>query len=203
MSITSYLAYALALAIAAAIPGPGITAIVGTALGRGFRATVPMVTGLVLGDLFYLALATLGLAVMARELGGVFEIVRYAGAAYLAFLAWRFWRIGITPESVDAAGRVSNRGVFLSGLAVTLGNPKTIVFYVALMPAVVPVGSASLADFGVLALLTIAVLYLVVLPYAWLAARARHLMKSPRALRLVGRTAATAMGSAAAAVMMR
>ena len=81
MNLVDYLPYAIALAIAAAIPGPGIAAAVGKALGSGLRPAVWFGTGLVLGDLTYLTLAVLGMAAVAAAFSGIFVVVKVLGAA--------------------------------------------------------------------------------------------------------------------------
>ncbi|MCB1385494.1 MAG: LysE family translocator [Nitratireductor sp.] len=129
MNLTAFLAYALALGIAAAIPGPGVAALVGRALGSGLTRSLPMLLGLAVGDVVYLTLAIAGLAFIAKAFSTVFFIVKLAGAAYLLWLAWRFWTRGIAIHEVArSAGRRDGLASFLAGLAVTLGNPKTIVF---------------------------------------------------------------------------
>src|SRR5690349_5360448 len=100
MTLTGFLAYSAALGIAAAIPGPGVTALVARALGSGFRSSLAMSFGLILGDLTYLTAVVLGLAFVAQTFGMVFLAIKWAGVAYLAFLGWRFWTSGITPETV-------------------------------------------------------------------------------------------------------
>jgi threonine/homoserine/homoserine lactone efflux protein len=72
MTLAGFITYSAALAIAAAIPGPGVTALVARALGSGFRASLVMAMGLMLGDLIYLTAVVLGLAFVAQtfpELG--------------------------------------------------------------------------------------------------------------------------------------
>ena len=79
MTITGFLTYTLALGIAAAIPGPGVIALVAPPqLGSGFRSTVPMLFGLALGDVVYLSAAVLGLAYIASTFGTVFMVIKYA-----------------------------------------------------------------------------------------------------------------------------
>jgi len=198
-----YLPYAVALAIAAAIPGPGIAAGVGKALGSGFRPAFFYMNGLILGDLTYLTFAVLGLAAIADMFGEVFIVVRMAGAAYLAWLAWHFWRAGIDPEAVDARRGSGFWPSFLSGFTITLGNPKTIIFYMALLPTVVDLHSVTVGSYGVLAALTVVVLYAVVTPYIALASRARIMLRNPRALKIMNRSASAAMAGAAAAIVAR
>lgn len=203
MHLFEFLPYIIALAIAAAIPGPGIAACVGKALGSGFRPGFYFATGLVLGDLSYLTLAVLGLTAVASVFSGVFVIVKFAGAAYLVWLAWNFWRSGIDPEKMNAEQGQGFWGSFIGGFSITMGNPKTIIFYIALLPTVVDLSSVTVDRYLVLVVLTILILYAVVLPYVTLASRARVFLRNPRALKLLNRGAATAMVGAAAFIVAR
>ncbi|MGE5517228.1 MAG: LysE family translocator, partial [Bacteroidota bacterium] len=92
MTLATFLAYGTALFIAAIIPGPGMTAIVARALGGGVRPAVAMGFGLILGDLSYLSAVCLGLAYVAQAFGQVFMVIKFAGAAYLLYVAWSLWR---------------------------------------------------------------------------------------------------------------
>ena len=204
MTLTGFITYAGALAIAAAIPGPGVTALVARALGSGFRSSLFMAFGLLLGDLTYLTAVVLGLALVAQTFGTVFLIVKWLGVAYLGWLAWVFWTSGITPETVEAKrGTGGFFASFTSGLAVTLGNPKTMIFYLALTPTLVDLRTITLSDYAILATVTVAVLLIVLVPYLILAAKARDLLKAPRALKALNRTAAAFMGGAALAIASR
>lgn len=203
MFLLDYLPYAIALAIAAAIPGPGIAASVGKALGSGFRPAFYFMNGLVVGDLTYLTFAVLGLATIATFFTGIFVFVRYAGAAYLLYLAYQFWTSGIDPQKVHTEQGSGFLPSFVSGYVVTLGNPKTIIFYMALLPSVVDLTSITLTDYAILAVVTVIVLYAVVTPYISLASRARRFLSNPRALRILNRSAATAIAGAAAYIIVR
>jgi threonine/homoserine/homoserine lactone efflux protein len=137
MTLAGFIAYSGALALAAAIPGPGVTALVARALGSGFRSALFMSVGLILGDLTYLTAVVLGLAIVAQTFGIVFLVVKWLGVAYLGWLAWTFWTGGITTENVEA--RKGKDGFFanaLAGLTLTLGNPKTMIFYLAITPGI-------------------------------------------------------------------
>jgi threonine/homoserine/homoserine lactone efflux protein len=204
MTLAGFLAYSLALAIAAAIPGPGVTALVARALGSGFRSALAMSFGLVVGDLTYLTAVVLGLALVAQTFGTVFLVIKWLGVAYLAWLAWSFWKSGITPETVEARkGKGGLFASFLAGLTVTLGNPKTMIFYLALTPTLVDLRTITLADYMILAALTVVVLLVVLVPYLALAAKARWFLKTPRALKALNRTAAAFMAGAALAIASR
>jgi threonine/homoserine/homoserine lactone efflux protein len=203
MSPLEFIPYVIALAIACAIPGPGIAACVGKALGAGFRPALSLVTGIVLGDLIYLTLAVAGLSALAHTFSGVFVLIKFAGAAYLLFLAWNFWRAGIDPEKIRTRTSDKFWPSFLAGFSVTMGNPKTIVFYMALLPTVVDLQTVSLMNWAELAVLTVIVLYAVCIPYIALAAQAREFLSNPRALKWINRGAATAMTGAAAYIVFR
>lgn len=204
MTLAGFVTYAGALAIAAAIPGPGVVALIARALGSGFRSAIFMAFGLVLGDLVYLTAVVLGLALVAQTFGTAFLVIKWVGVAYLAWMAWNFWRTGITAEKVDADR--TRGGIWtsvLSGLLVTLGNPKVMVFYLAITPTIIDIASITPSDYGVLIAITAMVLLVVLMPYLALAAKARWFLATPRALKALNRTAATFMAGAAAAIATR
>lgn len=204
MTIASFLAYAIALSIAAAIPGPGVAAIVGRALGTGFSKTMPMLFGLILGDIVFLGLAIGGLALLAKTFSGVFLFIKIAGATYLLFLAYKFWRDGITLNDVKKSqGKREGLASFLAGFAVTMSNPKTIVFYMALVPTVVDLGSVGLQDFLTMTFITAIVLLVTLTPYVALASKARQTLKNESALRRLSRAASMALTGTAAWIMLR
>ena len=163
-----------------------------------------MSLGLIFGDLCYLTAVVLGLAFVAQTFGAVFLIIKWLGVAYLCYLAWVFWTAGITPETIEAKKAKGGLAASLvSGLTVTLGNPKTMIFYLALVPTLVDLHALTVADYGILVLCTIVVLLVVLVPYLVLAAKARWLLRTPRALKALNRTAASFMGGAAAAIALR
>ena len=204
MTLAGFITYSGALAIAAAIPGPGVTALVARALGSGFRSSLFMALGLLVGDLTYLTAVVLGLAFVAQTFGMVFLAIKWLGVAYLAWLAYAFRTAGITPETIEAKkGKGGLFSSFVAGLTVTLGNPKTMIFYLALTPTLVDLHTLTAADYGILVACTIVVLLIVLVPYLALAAKARWLLKTPRALKALNRTAATFMVGAAAAIAAR
>jgi threonine/homoserine/homoserine lactone efflux protein len=151
-----------------------------------------------------LVLAVLGLAALAETFHWAFLVVKYCGVAYLLYLAWQMWRAPL----VLGAGRIAPRGgqplrMFLAGLTVTLGNPKIMAFYLALLPTIIDLGGVGALGLLELALTMLAVLAAVDIAWIALAERARRLLTSPRALRAANRVSATLMGGAAAAIAAR
>jgi len=204
MELSGLLIFCTALFLAAASPGPGLAAIVARVLGRGAKGAVTFTIGIAVGDVVWLTLAVCGLAVLAQTFHVVFLVVKWIGVAYLLYLAWKLWSAPVEAQSISAdTRRESQIGLFLAGLAVTMGNPKVMVFYLALLPTILDLTSISLLGYAELVVATLAVLAVVFGIYIGLAARARLMFTSPRAMRMVNRGSATAMTGAAAWVALR
>ena len=195
-ALTPLLAYAAALAIAALIPGPGVAALVGQSLGGGLRPALFLLAGIALGDVLYLTVAVAGLAAIAQVFTGAFLVIKILGGAYLIHLAVKFWTSDAELKRVDGAGPRGGLKAFLAGFTVTLGNPKTIVFYLALLPTVLDLRSVDPSQWLALCTLTVAVLFATLTPYALLASRARRWMTRPEALARLNRFAAGIIGGA-------
>ncbi|MCG7393005.1 LysE family translocator [Microvirga sp. ACRRW] len=196
--------FSSALFIAAASPGPGIAAIVARVLGRGPGEAIPFSIGIALGDVVWLTFAVLGLAALAQAFHEVFLVVKYAGAAYLLYIAYKLWTTPVEARDVAAEEKTEHPlKLLLGGLALTLGNPKTIVFYLALLPTFLDLTKITVLGYLELAVATLAVLAVVFGGYIVLAARARSLFTSPKAIRILNRTTGTVMAGAAAAVAAR
>ncbi|MFK0275810.1 LysE family translocator [Ensifer sp. NPDC090286] len=203
MTLAALIAYSGALFIAAAIPGPGVTALVARALGSGFRETFFMGLGIALGDMIYLTAVILGLALIAQTFTTAFLVVKFAGVLYLAYIAWKLWSAGLLPEDIKAKPSTSAAMSFLSGLLITLGNPKTMLFYVALVPTLIDIRAIGPGDYGLLLTATFLVLLSVLVPYMLLASRARQLLKQPKALKALNRVAASVLAGTAAYIAVR
>jgi threonine/homoserine/homoserine lactone efflux protein len=201
VSLAGLVAFATAYFVALAMPGPGVTAVIARVLARGTRGTPAFIGGALAGSLVWFAVAATGLAVLASVFATVFLVLRYAAAAYLLYLAWKFWTAPVKPidTSVDLTPDGAGR-LFLAGLAINLGNPKNVVFFLALLPSVVDLGRLTVLGFVELAGLIVVIVASVLAAYAMAAARARRLFTSPRAIRLVNRGSAVVMAGTAAAV---
>lgn len=204
MDFTALAIFALALFLSAGSPGPSIVALVAQVLVRGWRNVLPFLAAMWLGEMVWLTLAIAGLALIAESFHLAFLTIKYCGVAYLLYLAWKMWTAPVAAETADA--RPASGGplaMFLTGLTVTLGNPKIMVFYLALLPTLIDLGQVTFAGWAALCTTMLAVIAIVDLGYVALAARARRLLASPRAMRLANRSAAAAMGGAAAAIAVR
>jgi threonine/homoserine/homoserine lactone efflux protein len=203
MTLSIIATYAFALFVVALIPGPGITALVARALGTSFSESLAMAVGISLGDLVFLTAVILGLSVIAQAFGFVFLVIKYVGAAYLVWMAYKIWRSGIVRTDIEATRRASVFQALMSGLFVTLGNPKAMLFYLALVPTIVDITKVTFADYLILILVSMGVLLAVTIPYIALAAKARDLLRHPAALKRLNRASATFLAGTAGYIAFR
>jgi len=201
LSLYGLSVFCVVYALSVASPGPGVAAVVARSLARGTVGAPAFIVGFLIGDLAWFTLAATGLAALAKTAYVLFVIVKYAGAAYLLYLAWRMWT-SRAETLVDGADEGSQKPLqlFLGSLALTLGNPKAMVFFLALLPTVVKLETLTLAGFLEIAAVICVLLPLVLGAYVLAAVRARKLLRSARAVRLVNRGSATVMAGAAAAI---
>lgn len=199
--MASPIAYAAALGLAAAIPGPGVAALVGQSMGRGLQSALMLLGGIVLGDVVHLTVAIAGFAAIAQSFAGVLLLVKITGGAYLVYFAVRLWTGPTDPSRIAASRGRTGLGTFLTGFSLTMGNPKTIIFYLALLPTVLDLKTIDAAQWALLVAVTVGVLIAVLAPYALLGSRARGLMQSPAALRLTNRVASGIIGATGLLIM--
>lgn len=201
MTLAGLFLFASVYFVAVASPGPGVALVVARSLARGLDRTGWFILGFLAGDYVLFVLAAGGLAVVAQTFEAAFAVLRYLGAVYLCFMAFKIWTAPVKPVETDAtAPQETALQVFLSSFVLTLGNPKTIVFFLSIMPLAVDLKSLTPLVFVELSLVITLVLPLVLGGYAVLAARARQLFRSERALRTINRTTAGVMAGAAVAI---
>ncbi len=203
MTMWSVLALAGAMALLAITPGPGVFATVSRALASGFGHAAVLVLGIVTGDLIFLLLAIYGLAAVAQVLGEFFTVVKYLGGAYLIWLGYRIWISKPRAQQVAGVKEMSWMANYTSGLVITLGNPKVILFYLGFLPTFLDLHSLSPGDVAVAASVVSGVLGMVMLGYAWAAHRARRLFASERAERVMNRSAGGVMILAGSALIAK
>jgi threonine/homoserine/homoserine lactone efflux protein len=202
VSQIAFITFAMVLLVAVISPGPAIAALVSRIMARGTDGIVAFCAGLVFGDLIWLSCAMFGLAALAALFQPVFLIVKYCGAAYLLFLAWRLWMDSGAPVQTEPV-RGQGMQLFGAALLLSMGNPKIMLFYLALMPTVIDLTQLTFVDMAELAAIVALVVSVVLAGYVALAAQARRMFTSPRAIRTVNRTAGVAMAGAAATIVAR
>ncbi|HEU5137370.1 MAG TPA: LysE family translocator [Steroidobacteraceae bacterium] len=204
MTIYGLLTFCAVYALAVAAPGPGIAAIVARGLAHGMKGVPSFIAGFVIGDLVWFAIAATGLAALARTAATLFVAIKWAGVAYLLYLAYKLWTSPTGQVAVDRTDEKQHGWrAFLASLMLTLANPKAILFFLALLPTVVDLASMNAVRFLQISAAIVIVQPLVLGAYAFLAARARELFTTPTAVRRLNRTSGAAMAGAAVVIATR
>ena len=153
--IADYGAFVVAVLVFLAIPGPGNLALMTSTAKGGIRGGIAATLGVIAGDQMLMWLAVAGVAALLTTYPAAFNAVQWIGAAYLAWLGLRML---IAKPGSRPVLDIRPRHFLRQALAITLLNPKAIVFYMAFFPLFVdPARHQGLVTFGVMAV-TIAVL---------------------------------------------
>ena len=187
MTIELYLAFVAATTLLIIFPGPAVALIVATSLSHGSRAALITVAGSSSAIAILLVVTALGMTSLMLLLSQWFEVLRWAGVAYLFYLGLQAWRS--KPEAL--AGRATKRHsanrLYLRGFVVNATNPKTLFFYAAFFPQFVDPAAPIGPQLTLLCLTFLVIATLLDSGYALLAARLGGLLKSERAQRLRNR----------------
>lgn len=133
MSYDSYFAFCLAALALALVPGPTVTVIIANSLRYGSKAGLLNVVGTQAGVVIWLAIAVAGLQAAIQIMGVWFDVLRWAGAAYLVWMGIKLFRSN--GDLAVAVDRARPRGsFFLQGFVVIMSNPKMLVLFGALIP---------------------------------------------------------------------
>jgi threonine/homoserine/homoserine lactone efflux protein len=169
--------FALAIFVLAILPGPGVFLTVARAISGGFKHALLTIAGILMGDLIFILLVTLGLKIIADSLTILFIAIKYIGGVYLIWL-------GLTlllskPEALVPikTNRKTTTYIadFLAGLTVTLSNPKAIFFYLSFLPAFVDIQTLTALDIIIISVMVAVILGSVMLFYALTAIKTQKL----------------------------
>jgi homoserine/homoserine lactone efflux protein len=148
MSLELYLVFVVASALLVATPGPNVALIVGTSLTHGLRTGLTAVAGVNVGVVIQLAVVALGLSWVVDMFARHFDVIRFAGAAYLLFLGVStLWKA----RKPAAPQPLSPERAFARGFAVAFANPKTLIFQAAFLPQFLSTGTEHSAQLWLLA----------------------------------------------------
>jgi threonine/homoserine/homoserine lactone efflux protein len=131
----SRLAFFVAASLALlAIPGPAVLYVVTQSIGHGRRAGLVSVSGIFTGTLVHAAAAAVGLSALLASSATAFDVVKYAGAAYLIYVGLRRLAGRDSEPILDPAGSRSHGSLYRQGVVVNVLNPKTALFFLAFLP---------------------------------------------------------------------
>lgn len=159
----AYLGLVLAIAVA---PGPNVLFVMTQSAWRGPKAGLFAAVGIESANSLYVIFSAVGLAGLIAASGAAFEIIKWAGAAYLAWLGFQAFRssFSTTDAPVLSTGEASAKA-FRDGVVVALGNPKTILFFLALFPQFIDPARPVWAQALVLGFIGIAIDFVVQIAY--------------------------------------
>ncbi|MEM9393583.1 MAG: LysE family translocator [Pseudomonadota bacterium] len=186
LSISDLVLYAGALFVLFLTPGPVWLALTARAMSGGFHAAWPLALGVVVGDMLWPILAILGLSVVVQNIDGVMIALR--AIASLVFIGMGVLLIRNADKTIATDSRLTRPGMwagFVAGVAVILGNPKAILFYVGVLPGFFDLTRVTVADSVLIALISMMVPLIGNLILAAFIDRARRIVTHPGVLRRV------------------
>ena len=195
MNTSLFVAYLATIAVLIAVPGPDMLFALATGLRSGPRAGFMAAVGAALGEIVHISAAALGLAALFRAAPLLFDVIRFAGAAYLVYLGVQTWRARDRPlvDGRDARAVATARRALVRGAVTNLLNPKMALFTIAFLPQFVDTGRGHVAlQFVVLGACFIAFEIVIDGSVGLLAGRFRTFLARRRATRAL-RTASSAV----------
>ncbi len=193
------LSFLLTSLIVVASPGTGVLYTLAVALTQGGRASIAAAFGCTLGIVPHIAAAMLGLSAILHTSALAFDAVKYAGVAYLLFMAWNTLREKGALRVDRVEDRRSDMRVITDGVLINILNPKLSIFFLAFLPQFVTAGDTSplprmIELSGVFMLMT----FVIFAIYGVFAAAMRdHVITRPRVVTAMRRGFATAFGALA------
>jgi threonine/homoserine/homoserine lactone efflux protein len=199
----TYWLYVLTEAALSLSPGPAVMLVIAYGIVQGARPSLAAGAGILSANAIYFALSATSLGALLVASEAFFLVVRWCGAAYLVYLglAALFGQPSPITVSRASARRRSAASIYLSGLTLQLANPKTLIFFVAILPQFVdprlPIGSQMLW----LAAGSVIPEFFILAGYGFAASRAARLTADARFARLTDRAAGVLVLAAAAMVV--
>ncbi|MGA3286888.1 MAG: LysE family translocator [Bacteroidota bacterium] len=178
MNINLLIAFLIGMTVLAATPGPGVFGSMAKAIAEGFKMSLFFIGGLVLGDIIFFTLALLGLSAIAKMLGGMFLVIKIAGGLYLVYLGVRMFRSSRISTNVKTNQEENRWQTCMSGLLLTLGNPKPILFYASVLPTIINFNEVRFTDALLMMALIALVSFSVVGTYSYIASLSHKIRMS-------------------------
>jgi len=164
------------------IPGTGVIYTVSTGLFLGWRASIAAAFGCTAGIVPHLTASILGLSAILHMSALAFQVVKFAGAAYLLYLAWSMWRETGGFEFNSSCPQNGLRQIATRGFLINILNPKLSIFFLAFLPLFVsPNTSSPLFQMFILSIAFMAMTLIIFILYGVSANGVRrHVVNSPR-----------------------
>jgi len=187
MTFEWWFAYLLTSIILSLSPGSGAINTMTTAMNHGYRGAAASIAGLQTGLAIHIVLVGVGLGTLFSRSVLAFEVLKWAGAAYLIWLGIQQWRAAGSLDLNTFAQTQSRGKLFKRAVFVNLTNPKSIVFLAALFPQFIVPHQRQIMQYVVLGLTTVVVDIIVMIGYATLATRIAAWIKGPRQMKALNK----------------
>ncbi|UWR40021.1 LysE family translocator [Phaeobacter inhibens] len=178
--------YAGGLFVLFLTPGPVWLAVMARAMSGGFPAAWPLALGVACGDILWPLVAVAGVSWIVSEIAGLMEVLRWVASAMFLFMGGMLLRhADVRIEANSALTRPGLWAGFVAGIAVILGNPKAILFYMGVLPGFFDLTAVTHLDIFAIVVLSFLVPLVGNLCMAGLVHRVRWHITSPATLRRI------------------
>jgi threonine/homoserine/homoserine lactone efflux protein len=202
MDLKILLAFLFGMIILSATPEPGVFASVSTALSKGFKSSLLFIGGLVIGDIIFFMLAIIGMTAISKMMGQFFFIVKLIGGLYLVYMGFEIIRHR-KDEIVIKNDKSARYKTMLSGLLVTLGNPKAILFYASIVPTIIDITIINPYEIMAIIFMISAISFIVVGFYCYLAVMSKSILLKKEYQRRVNISSGVIMITAGSFVLFK
>lgn len=189
MDLELWLTFTITSTILVAIPGPTNLMVMAYGLRHGTRSALLTVFGVAPGAIAAMALSFLGLGAVLAASSQLFIVMKWAGAIYLIYLGITLWRSDqdLNEVSIKHNNASSNR-IVVQAFAISLLNPKGIVFYMAFMPQFISSDAPVLPQMLILGFTFFVIVFPINTTYALMSGKFREIIGNQRVVRVMNRT---------------
>ena len=152
LGIQNYFSFITAIFLFQLFPGAGTIAILNATAKNGAKGGMSAVTGTLIGDFCYMCSAVLGLATILSARPKFLAVTQWTGVCCLCWIGWKFLRVSGKQQRSEPSHKKSNWSFFTQGLAVSLTNPKVIMFFMAFFPLFLNAADSSASTFLIMML---------------------------------------------------
>ncbi len=189
MSFEAWLLFAITETLLCISPGPAVMMIIATGLKRGAGMSIFSNLGILAGNTIYFILSATSLGALLMASYEIFFYIKWIGAAYLIYLGVTTW---LEKDSVlevpEQEQKLAGGGrLFLNALALQLANPKTLLFFVALLPQFINPKESIAWQIFIMGMTSVVLEFFILLAYGSLAGKASELARQPRYARVINK----------------
>lgn len=178
MNIEVWISFVLASSLLCFTPGPTVFLVMGQSLSQGKKSVLPLVSGVMLGDVVAMSVSFAGLGALLATSASLFNLFKWVAALYLIYIGVKAWKAKTTLD--EDVPQSSRRGkVFIDAFIVTALNPKGIIFFIAFFPLFINTNQSITSQMMVLGFTFLSVSALSASFYATFAGFLRSKVKSP------------------------